>query len=285
MKKEKKNKRKQWTAHEEELLRREYNNVLHTDELAKRFRCTAHAVRQKARLLGLYRERRSSVWTPHRVEQLKQLYPNHTKDEIAQALDTTPGAVTAKAFELQLRKDKEWMRNKRMPTTFKKGQAPSNKGKKWGEYMSEEGQASARRTCFKKGSIPANHKPVGSEWKRKDRYWYVKVSETGGQWDRWKQKHRLLWEQHHGPIPKGTNIVFIDGNTDNIVIENLRAETMVEKFNRCCSIHTNMPPEMRQLVQLKGALRRQINRATGAKPKKRRERKENNPLKTTETDE
>ena len=89
-----------------------------------------------------------------------------------------------------------------------------------------------------------------------------------------KAKHRILWEQHHGPIPKGVNIVFIDGNTDNIVIENLRAESMAEKFNRCCSIHTNLPPELRELVQLKGALARQINKLSGEKPKRTRKRRE-----------
>ena len=281
MKRKMKNKKKQWTAQEDELLRQEYNNVLRTDELAKRFHCTVGAVRQHARTLGLHRDRRSSVWPPDRVEQFINLYPNHTKEEIAQALGTTPSAVTAKAFELHLRKDQEWMRSKYMATAFKKGHSPINKGKKWDEYMSAEGQKNCRRTCFGKGHVPANKKPIGYERRTVDGYWEVKVAEPNV----FKAKHRILWEQHHGPIPRGTNIVFIDGNPENITIGNLRAETMRQKFDRCCSIHTNMPPEMRQLVQLKGALQRQINRATGVKPKKRRERRENNPLKITETDE
>ena len=98
-----------------------------------------------------------------------------------------------------------------------------------------------------------------------------------------KAKHRLLWEQHYGPIPEGVNIVFIDGNPDNITIENLRAETMVEKFNRCCSVHTTLPPELRKLVQLKGALRRQLNKLGDDKPKKKRKRREQSKI-TEETE-
>ena len=42
---------------------------------------------------------------------------------------------------------------------FVKGQTSFNKGKKWSEYMSEEGQKNSRKTTFKKGNIPANRRP------------------------------------------------------------------------------------------------------------------------------
>lgn len=38
----------------------------------------------------------------------------------------------------------------------------------------------------------------------------------------WKQKHRLIWEKHHGrPVPDGYLITFLDGDKMNFDIENL----------------------------------------------------------------
>ena len=37
---------------------------------------------------------------------------------------------------------------------FQKGQTPFNKGKKWDEYMTKEGQKNSKKTQFKEGNIP-----------------------------------------------------------------------------------------------------------------------------------
>lgn len=110
---------------------------------------------------------------------------------------------------------------------FEKGNIPMNKGKKWEEFMSEQGQANSRRTCFKKGNTPANSDPVGTEkWKssHSDRddegFLYVKVQDKKGRLN-WKQKHRLIWERAYGPIPKGYKVIFLDGNRHHIELSNL----------------------------------------------------------------
>ena len=36
-------------------------------------------------------------------------------------------------------------------------------------------------------------------------------------------KQRWVWEQEHGPIPKGWKVVFLDGSKDNFALDNLRA--------------------------------------------------------------
>lgn len=94
---------------------------------------------------------------------------------------------------------------------FKPKEIPWNKGKK-GLHLSPS-------TEFKKGSTPANTKPVGSEFRRIDGYIWVKIAEPRA----WREKHVLLWESVNGPRPKGHSIIFIDQNPDNIVIENLKA--------------------------------------------------------------
>lgn len=39
--------------------------------------------------------------------------------------------------------------------------------------------------------------------------------------DKWIPKHRLLWEEKNGPLPKGDIIIFADGNKSNFNLDNL----------------------------------------------------------------
>ncbi len=94
---------------------------------------------------------------------------------------------------------------------FSKGNVPWNKGKK--------GTTGWSSTRFKAGLVPPNHRPVGFERKcAKDGYIYVKVAEGIGQY---RLKQRVIWEQHHGPIPPSHVVVFLDNNLENFDLENL----------------------------------------------------------------
>ncbi|MDA1742213.1 HNH endonuclease signature motif containing protein [Bacillus cereus] len=95
-------------------------------------------------------------------------------------------------------------------TRFTKGQDSWNKGTK-GIC------AGGIRTQFKKGQKPHNYKPVGSERVNADGYVDVKIADP----NKWKAKHRLLWEKENGPIPKGHVIIFGDGNRRNFQQDNL----------------------------------------------------------------
>lgn len=98
----------------------------------------------------------------------------------------------------------------------KKGDVPANKGKK----MSAELYERCSATFFKKGIVPHNVVAIGTERITDDGYIEVKVK-NGGLQKNWKLKQRLIWEQHNGPIPKGYNIQFKDGNPQNLSIDNL----------------------------------------------------------------
>ena len=106
------------------------------------------------------------------------------------------------------------------PSRFQKGHTPFSKGKKWDEYMSPESQARSRMTTFKKGDTPHNTQPLGSISIMVG-YWVMKASHTGNQHQKWKFLHRLLWEKEKGPIPKGMNVVFRNGDRNDIRMENL----------------------------------------------------------------
>ena len=96
---------------------------------------------------------------------------------------------------------------------FEKGHVPFNKGTK--------GLTSANSTSFKKGNVPHTYLPIGSESVTRDGYTIVKVSDEGTRNQKWRPKHRLIWEKHHGPVPDGHAIVFGDGDKTNLSIDNL----------------------------------------------------------------
>jgi len=64
-------------------------------------------------------------------------------------------------------------------------------------------------------------KEIGEELIDVHGYVKVKVSRSGNSNERWKLKHREVWKQHHGEIPEGHVIIFLDGNKQNCEIENL----------------------------------------------------------------
>lgn len=97
---------------------------------------------------------------------------------------------------------------------FKPGEIPWNKGKKGVSY---EG---CKATQFKKGDMPHNWVPVGSERITKDGYIQIKIQEGKFQ-KNWKGKHILIWEAANGPVPKGHAIIFGDGDKRNFDLKNL----------------------------------------------------------------
>lgn len=105
---------------------------------------------------------------------------------------------------------------------FEKGITPVNKGTK-GLY-----NVGGNRTSFKKGDKPKNYKPVGTERIDRDGYVLMKVSDTGAWHERWRHKHKVIWEAVNGPIPKGHCLIFLDRNKLNIRLENLQLITQAQ---------------------------------------------------------
>lgn len=101
---------------------------------------------------------------------------------------------------------------------FEKGHIPANKGKKGS--MSPEQYEKCKATMFKKGSIPPNRRPIGSERVTKDGYLKVKVQD-GHLNKNWVLKHRYIYEQAYGKIPAGHKVIFADGNIRNFDLDNL----------------------------------------------------------------
>lgn len=152
---------------------------------------------------------------------------------------------------------------------FQPGQPPANKG------LRRPGWAPGRMasTQFKKGQMAGaaqrNYQPIGTERISKDGYLERKVTDDHPvPARRWVGVHRLVWEAANGPIPPGHAVAFREGKrtavAEEITVDRLELVSRVELMRRN-SYHNNYPKEVAQLIQLKGALNRKINRLAGEK--------------------
>lgn len=207
-------------------------------------------------------------FTPERIEELKQLYPITKNDALALHFKCSYRKIVNLSVQYGLKKDKEWFReiarqnmlNPNHPGRkhwIKKGSISANKGKKQTEYMTPEAIERTKETRFKKGQQVWNHKQVGYERINVDGYIEIKVSEPNV----FKFKHRVTWEKHNGPIPKGYNVQFKDGdrlNCDDITNLYLISRSVQLKTEN--SMFVKYPKEVQLAIQAKGALNRQINK-------------------------
>jgi len=150
-----------------------------------------------------------------------------------------------------------------VPYRFAKGAVPANKG------LRRPGWAPGRmaQTQFKKGSLNghalAHYAPLGSYRINADGYLDRKVRDDGLPQKRWVGVHRLVWIEAHGRIRRGRVVVFKPGrrttDPDLITVDALELVTRAQLMKRN-SYHTNYPKELGKIIQLRGALTRQINR-------------------------
>ena len=80
----------------------------------------------------------------------------------------------------------------------------------------KKGACPSGSKIFKKGNIPYNKRPIFSE-RIREGYIEIKVSDPSV----WESKHRYIYTQKHGEIPKGYKVTFADGNKRNFDINNL----------------------------------------------------------------
>ena len=214
-------------------------------------------------------------WLPAELDTLRELYPNHTAQFIANVLNRIVGGVYRKAFELGLEKsDAFWesdasgrmLKGKQDPriigTQFKKGATPWNKGTK-GLVGVQEG---CRATQFQKGRPPQearNYLPIGSLRMTKDGWLERKVTDDHPvPARRWVAEHRLVWERENGLIPPGHIVIFKEKRrittAEEITADKLDCISKAENARR--NHPKNKSPEYAHMVQLKGAIARQVNR-------------------------
>jgi len=212
------------------------------------------------------------AWTAVDNEYLRRTYADHFTRDIAQKLRRSVSSVYGQARKLGLEKDETFVitrcrlqkaANLGLEFRFKAGHAPANKGLRRPGYS--KGRGRMQDTQFKKGARPPNTLPVGTIKPNADGYLRIKISDApeprnakGASSRNWEFVHKRVWEAAHGPIPPGHRIWWKDANHLNCALENLELLSDQEHMRRT-TIH-NLPPELKQVIQLSGALKRVIRR-------------------------
>lgn len=232
-------------------------------------------VRNRARFLGLCKPQRCQrvYWSTTELQLLREIYPDVPGRDVAALLDRDLSSVHRMAHQLGLGKSEAFntgadsgrMRRGSHPNSvayrFKPGVVPWNKG----THFVAGGRSATTR--FKKGCMSGaaqhNYVPIGSYRFSKDGYLEQKVTDDPALYParRWKPVARIVWEQHHGPVPAGHMVVFKRGQFSNrleeITVDRLECISRAENARRN---HWNNNLTLKALVPLKTHITRQVNR-------------------------
>lgn len=199
-------------------------------------------------------------FTPAEDQYIRDNYLKKPIKVIAHEINRSFCGVTGRLNQMGLSVPKDLAEHRKKATQRKRGDIPFNKGKKQTEYMSPEAIEKSKSTWFKKGSTPHNSLEAGTEVIRTDKRanrQYILIKLPGER--KLRFKHVYVWELHHNMrLPKGHNVVFKDGNSLNVEIENLQLLSNEELMAKN-SLH-NYPLELKELIHIKSAITRQINK-------------------------
>ena len=211
-------------------------------------------------------------WTDDQVAALRLLYPHFRTLVVGLAIGRDEKSTYAKANALGLHKSAEFLasqssgrmqRGKQDPrmtaSQFKPGFTPWNKGMKGIDIGGKE-------TRFKKGQRPHTYLPVGSLRVLKTAVGpqlEMKMNDNpGANHVRWWPYQRVVWLQAGREIPPGHFVVFKPGmktvKPEEVTLDRIECITRQQLADR--NHPKNKSPELARLVQLKGAITRQVNR-------------------------
>jgi hypothetical protein len=187
-------------------------------------------------------------------------YPFESTAAIAKDLGVSLSKVYNRAWSLGIKKDPVYLRSTQFPkgyfggkaSQFKPGHTPHNKGKQ----ISAEIYEKVAPTMFKKGNKPANTKPNGTINVRADSsgrlYQYIKIKDC-----HWELLQRHVWTKANGEIPRGSVIIFLDGNYLNCELNNLQVISRRENMAR--NTIQRFPAELQEIMKLTCKLKRKTN--------------------------
>ncbi len=232
---------------------------------------------------------RTNSWTEEQIDVLKDQYPViHDVRLLCSAFGKTYKAIKSKAKVLQLKRivppptlgktratasDDQYIKDNYLKInltaiarhlgyseTLVKGRMKFLNlvtPKEIKDRFRAEAIAKTRATRFYKGHLPHNTKTDFEITVRADnrgvKYKFIRI-----RLGNWTPLHRYRWEQANGMIPPKMKLIFKDGDTMNCDIENLELLTPGQLMKR--NSYHNYPKPIAEMVQLRGALNRKINK-------------------------
>lgn len=196
----------------------------------------------------------SKHWSQADKQALAALYPDTSNEVLGRVFGKSPKAIGLMARTLGVCKSERYMAEE-VPR-IKPGQTQWNKG-----FSFDPGGRSVE-TRFKSGNKPQTWLPVGSTKLDKEGNLVRKVSDTGDKRADWIPAHRLAWVAANGPVPPGHIVIFRPGmhTTDPEQITADRVECITRAENMRRNTYHRYGPEVAKLVQLRGAINRQIRK-------------------------
>lgn len=180
-------------------------------------------------------------YTPGQISFLQEKYQEYSLPILVWAFNQTFGTSLAES------RIRSALRNHHIRSGrtgwFRQGGISWNLGKK--------GYMGANATSFRPGNLPHNHKPLWSERVGKDGYIEMSVPERNpytGFPTRYKHKHVWLWEQANGRKPKGTAVIFKDGDIRNFEPDNLVLVTRTELLAMNLHGYKDQPAELKPSI-------------------------------------
>jgi hypothetical protein len=209
-------------------------------------------------------KRTRKFWTDRELWRLIAFYPDMTAGELARRLGRTTTSLNAMAGNFGLEKTAEHLSSiphrtgmvaAGVPHRYPKGHVPANKGLRRPGYS----RGRMRETMFRKGHFPANRDPdfyvLGALRVNTDGYIDMRISfDKGGMG--WRGLHRILWQDAHGPIPKGFKLRFKNGDKLDVELANLELISNADAMRRN-SVH-HLPAPLVGAIQMLGQLKRRI---------------------------
>jgi hypothetical protein len=210
------------------------------------------------------------VWTEAELQWLQREFPTTPTPELARQLGCEPYLISRLATKMKWRKTPE--HRKRMVELVRSNLTVAGKAYRfcagepsWNKDKPYRPGGRTSETQFKPGRLAHethNYVPLGTE-KVRNGYLVRKVTDDPTVYPagRWCFVHRLVWVAAHGPIPPGHLVVFKPGRfttkRDLITLDALELRTRREHMNHN-SVHTLMPPQLAELVRLRGVITRRI---------------------------
>lgn len=206
---------------------------------------------------------RSKLFTPVQVQFLKDTYPKLRLPALVDAFNAEFST------EFKLTQIKAFLKNHGITCgrTGHWGERPS-----WNKGSAGTGLCKPNSGSFKKGDVPPNITELYTERTNRDGYIEIKVPLPNpykkGQQTRYMLKHRWLWEQANGPVPRSHAVVFIDGDRTHCELSNLELITRAELSALNRFGYYDAPEELRPTIRALAKLDATARRKQTADPSK-----------------
>lgn len=209
-------------------------------------------------------------WSQDEIDIIRARYPDEPTSKLAAELGRAERSIYSIANRLGIKKSDLFLKSvisgriqrgisdpRVISTQFKPGQLSWNKGMKGL-------QIGGVQTQFKTGHMPHNFLDIGAYRITKDGSLQRKISnDKGSNSKRWRGVHELVWIEANGPVPAAHICVFKPGmkthELEEITLDKVECISFAENMRRNTH-HNRYPKEISQLIQLRGAIQRKINR-------------------------